>query len=110
MINPLPDGLVWATVAVFLVLIGARAWVVETGEGRLGRAPAKVRALTGATVGVLVVLVALLAVQGGALLVRSLLTGTEPLPAAPAAGQAVPGEPVPAAPAPVDPAAPVPPG
>lgn len=88
------DWLVWTAVALFFVLLGLRAWVVEAGSGRLGRSPARVQVLTVATGTVLAGLVVLLAVQGGALLVTSILTGTDPL-----------GGPAPAgAPAAVDPA------
>jgi hypothetical protein len=108
MINSALDGAVWGTTALFLVLIGARAWVVETGQGRLGRTPAKVQVLTGATAVVLAGLLALLTVQGGALLFESIVTGTDPLAGSPADPTPVdPAVPVdPAAPAAVDPAAP----
>ena len=78
MINPSFDVWVWLVAGVFLALVAARAWVVETGQGRLGRTPAKVQVLTGSIAGVLVLLVALLAVQGGALLVESIVTKTNP--------------------------------
>lgn len=94
------NGAIWAwlTFAVLLGLLAARAWVVETGQGRLGRAPAKVRVLTAATVLVLAGLVTLLVVQGGATLVEAIVTGTDPLAITDAE---VPG--------PVDPNAPAPP-
>jgi hypothetical protein len=78
MIDATLDVWVWGTVLLFLVLLGARAWFVETGQGRLGRTPVKVQVLTGATIAVLLGIFALLAVQGGALLVESIVTGTDP--------------------------------
>ena len=42
------DGWVWASFGLLLVLLGARAWVVETGHATLGRTPVKVKVLTGA--------------------------------------------------------------
>jgi hypothetical protein len=108
MIDPALDGWVWGTAALFLLLLGTRAWLVETGQGRLGRTPAKVQALTGASVVVALGLVVLLTVQGGALLVTSILTGTEPNAAAPADPGAPPpvdaGAPAAPAPAPAAPA------
>lgn len=77
-LNPALDVWVWLVFLLFLIVLGARAWVVETGQGRLGRTPAKVKLLTATSVLVLVGLVALVAVQGGYLLVESLITGTDP--------------------------------
>jgi hypothetical protein len=77
-INPAQDIWVWLTFALFLVVVAARAWVVETGQGRLGRTPVKVKLLTATTVLVLLGLTTLIAVQGGALLVESIVTGTDP--------------------------------
>jgi hypothetical protein len=77
-INPAQDIWVWLIFALFLVVVAARAWVVETGQGRLGRTPVKVKLLTATSVLVLVGLMSLIAVQGGALLVESVLTGTDP--------------------------------
>jgi hypothetical protein len=77
-INPALDVWVWVASALLLAVLGARAWVVETGQARLGRTPVKVRVMTGAVVVVLVALFGLLAMQGGILLVDSLLSGTDP--------------------------------
>ena len=33
------DGWVWASFGLLLALLGARAWVVETGHATLGRTP-----------------------------------------------------------------------
>jgi hypothetical protein len=77
-INPAQDIWVWLTFALFLVVVAARAWVVETGQGRLGRTPVKVKLLTATSVLVLLGLTTLIAVQGGALLVESIVTGTDP--------------------------------
>jgi hypothetical protein len=110
MINSALDGLVWGAVALFLVLLGARAWVVETGSGSLGRSPAKVQVLTAASATVLAGLVVLLTVQGGALLVNSILTGTDPL-AVTAPADSAPVDPAAVDPGavPADPNAPAPP-
>lgn len=78
MINPANDVWVWATAGLFLVLMAARAWVVETGRVRLGRTSRQVKTLTGASAVVLVGLVALLAMQGGTLMVTSIINGTDP--------------------------------
>jgi hypothetical protein len=103
--NPALDVWIWITCLALLGVLGARAWVVETGQGRLGRTPAKVQVLTAASAGVLVLLVVLVAVQGGALLVNSILTGTDPLVAGSAGAPVDPAAVDPAA-VPVDPNAP----
>jgi hypothetical protein len=100
-IDPARDKWVWATALLLLLLMAARAWVVETTAQRPRHAVVRVRLLTGAVAGALAALVGLMAMQGGTLLVRSILDGTDP--SAPAAAP-----PVPAAPA--DPAAPAAPG
>jgi hypothetical protein len=91
-INPADDVWVWASAALFLALMAARAWVVETGRTRLGRTSRQVKTLTGASAVVLVGLIALLGMQGGVLMVTSIVNGTDPskafygpAPAAPAA-------------------------
>lgn len=78
MIDPALDVWVWVAVVVLLVMLGARAWVVETGQGRLGRTPVKVRLLTAGVYVALAGLVAMMAMQGGTLLVNSIITGTDP--------------------------------
>lgn len=78
MINESHDVWVWATAALLLVLLATRAWVVETGRARLGRTSRQVKTLTGASAVVLVGLVALLGVQGGAVLVSSIINKTDP--------------------------------
>jgi hypothetical protein len=77
-LNPAFDVWVWLALLLFLIVVGARAWVVETGQGRLGRTPVKVKLLTATSVLVLAGLLTLVAIQGGYLLVESLLTGTDP--------------------------------
>ena len=42
------DGWVWVSLGLLLALLGARAWVVESGHATLGRTPVKVTVLTGA--------------------------------------------------------------
>jgi hypothetical protein len=78
MIDPALDVWVWVAALVLLVMLGARAWVVETGQGRLGRTPVKVRVLTAGVFLALAGLVSMLAMQGGTLLVSSIITGTDP--------------------------------
>jgi hypothetical protein len=92
MIDPANDVWVWATAALFLALLAARAWVVETGRTKVGRTSRQVRTLTGASAVALVGLITLLGMQGGVLLVTSIVNGTDPstsfygpAPAAPAA-------------------------
>ncbi len=125
MINPAYDVWVWGTAVLFLLLMGARAYAVETGQVRLGRTPALARVLTAGIVLVLVAMIGLLTMQGGSLLFSSIVHHTDPSkipnvvldptqpavnPAAavPAAGQ--PAAPQPAAPQPAapQPAAPKP--
>jgi hypothetical protein len=118
MINPAYDVWVWGAAVLFLLLMGARAYVVETGQVRLGRTPTMARALTGAIVVVLVALGGLLAMQGGKLLFSSIVHHTDPSqipnvvldPNQPAAPAVVPAAPQPAAPQPAapQPAAPQP--
>jgi len=106
MINPAYDVWVWGAGLLFLVLMGVRAYVVETGQVRLGGTPAAARLLTLAIVLVLGGLLGLLAMQGGTLLVSSIVNHTDPsqipnvvLDPAPAPAPAAP-TPAPAAPAP----------
>lgn len=73
MIDPALDGVVWAVGFLFLALMGARAWAVETSKSRLGRTTVRVRVLTAATVVTLAGLVGLLAVQGGAQFVEAVV-------------------------------------
>lgn len=103
--NPVIDIWIWSIVGAFLALMGIRAWIIENGQGRLGRTPAKVKVLNGTIAAVVGALVVMLTVQGGALLVTSVVTRTDPSKAVaqpdpnappPAAGQ--PGAQPPAAP------------
>ncbi len=118
MINPAFDVWVWGSAVLFLLLMGARAYVVETGQVRLGRTPTSARVLTAAIVLVVVALGGLLAKQGGTLLFSSIVHHTDPskIPdvvldpnqppdPAPAAGQqaGAPAAPQPAAPQPAAP-------
>ena len=102
------DAWVWVSVGLLLALLGARAWVVETGHATLGRTPVKVKVLTGACGLAVALVVGLLAANGGARLVYLVLNpdiaraledaqnaeGTTTAPVAP-----LPGTPAPAAPA-----------
>jgi len=65
----------WTMLAVVLVLMGARAWVVETNAGRLSRPAGAQRSLTAAVVAALVVLVLLAGFNGGFQLVGMLTSG-----------------------------------
>ena len=113
MINPALDVWVWATCGLFLVLMATRAWLVETRHARLGRTTVAVRLLAGSTVLTLAGLAVLLSIQGGTLLVNSIITKTDPAAAyyasfpedpAPAPAAPAPAAPAPAAPAPATPA------
>jgi hypothetical protein len=106
MINPALDVWVWATFGVFLVLMATRAWLAETRQARLGRTTTGVKVLAGSTAVTVCALAVLLSIQGGTLLVESIVNktdpstayyGTVPDPAAPAAPAPTP---VPAAPPP----------
>ncbi|HZG88832.1 MAG TPA: hypothetical protein VEZ42_01330 [Pseudonocardia sp.] len=101
-IDPAMDKWVWISAAVFLALLGARAWVVETGQRQLGGTPARVRVLTVGAGVMLSLIVVLFMAQAGALLVQSLLTGTDPIALLGGAD----GQPVPGGQAPADPGAP----
>jgi hypothetical protein len=100
-IDPGFDKWVWLSFLGLLAVLGIRAWVVESSAGRLERTPTRVRALTLASVGVVAIVVALLAVQGGQQVVHSVLTRTHPVTGLPLDE---PQQPAPAAPA--DPNAP----
>jgi hypothetical protein len=72
-----PDGWVWAALGVLLVLLGIRAWIVESGHATLGRTPVKVKVLTGACALATVLVAGTVAVDGGAWLVYLLLHPAE---------------------------------
>ena len=78
MINPAYDVWVWGAGVLFLLLMGARAYVVETGQVRLGGTPTFARVLTVAIFLVLVALGGLLAMQGGIVLYTSIAHHTDP--------------------------------
>ncbi|MHA6625326.1 hypothetical protein ACU61A_07865 [Pseudonocardia sichuanensis] len=96
------DVVVWATTLLVFVLLGARAWAVETAGAQLYRTAPKVRVLTIGSWLAVIALVVLLAVQGGVLLAQSIITRTDPSDVV----TVVPANPPP--PAPVDPNAPPP--
>jgi hypothetical protein len=77
-IDPRLDVVVWGAVLLLLLLMGARAWAVETAEARHYRKSARVRLLNGATALALVALVGLMAMQGGVVLVQAIATRTDP--------------------------------
>lgn len=78
MIDPALDAWVWAIAVLFLLLMGARAYAVETGHARLGRSLTAARVLTVAIGLVVVTLGGLLAMQGGRLLLTSIVNHTDP--------------------------------
>jgi hypothetical protein len=78
MIDPRLDILVWAAVLLLFLVMGARAWAVETTTARNYRKSARVRVLNGATAVALVALVGLMAMQGGVLLGQAIVTRTDP--------------------------------
>jgi hypothetical protein len=78
MIDPRLDILVWGAVLLLLLLMGARAWAVETTAARHYRKSARVRVLNGATALAFVALVGLMAMQGGVVLVQAIATRTDP--------------------------------
>ncbi len=71
------DGWVWVSLGLFLALLGARAWVVETGHATLGRTPVKVKVLTGACGLAVALVVGLVTANGGARLVWMVLHPVE---------------------------------
>lgn len=77
--SPTLDALVWVTVLLFLLVLGARAYVAETGYARTGRNPPAARAFTVGAVALFAALAVLLTVQGGQLLVHSVITRTDPV-------------------------------
>ena len=97
MIDPALDVWVWSAAGLFLALMAARAWLVETRHARLGRTTTAVRLLTGSAVVTLAALGVLLSVQGGTLLVQSIVDKTDP---AASYYATVPDTPTPAAPTP----------
>jgi hypothetical protein len=72
------DMLVWGAALLFLLLMGARAWAVETAEARHYRTSARVRVLTGGIGLSLVALVGLMAMQGGITFAQAVLTRSDP--------------------------------
>jgi hypothetical protein len=97
------DGWVWASFGLLLVLLGARAWVVETGHATLGRTPVKVKVLTGACGVAVALVVGLVAANGGARLVY-LVLHPEVAQALEDAENAADATTAPATPAPTEPA------
>ena len=97
------DGWVWASFGLLLVLLGARAWVVETGHATLGRTPVKVKVLTGACGVAVALVVGLVAANGGARLVY-LVLHPEVAQALEDAENAADATTAPATPAPAEPA------
>ena len=107
MINPALDVWVWGAGVLFLLLMGVRAYVVETGQVRLGGTPTAARLLTVAIFLVLVGLGGLLAMQGGIVLYSSIVHHTDPSQIPNLVLDPAPANPAPApAPAPAPPPAP----
>ncbi len=101
----MPDAWGWTALGLLLVLLGVRAWVVESGHATLGRTPVKVRVLTGACVLAAALVVGTLLLDGGAYLLYLLLNPDEAraledaAKAAEAAAEASTAPPTPAPPA-----------
>jgi hypothetical protein len=77
-IDPRLDAVVWGALLLLFLVMGARAWAVETAEAGQYRKSARVRMMNGATAFALVLLVGLMAMQGGVALVQAIATRTEP--------------------------------
>ena len=73
----MPDGWVWGALGLLLVLLGIRAWVVESGHATLGRTPVKVKVLTGACALAAVLVTGAVTLDGGARLVWLVLHPAE---------------------------------
>ncbi|MDT7581151.1 MAG: hypothetical protein QOK35_2415 [Pseudonocardiales bacterium] len=71
------DGLAWGALGLLLVLLGIRAWVVESGHATLGRTPVRVKVLTGACALATVLVAGTVTVDGGARLVWLVLHPAE---------------------------------
>lgn len=71
------DGWAWAALGLLLVLLGIRAWVVESGHATLGRTPVRVKVLTGACALATVLVAGVVTVDGGARLVWLVLHPAE---------------------------------
>ena len=71
------DGWAWAALGLLLLLLGVRAWVVETGHATLGRTPVKVKVLTGACAVAALLVVGTVTADGGTRLVYLLLHPTQ---------------------------------
>ncbi len=71
------DAWAWTALGLLLVLLGVRAWVVESGHAALGRTPVRVRVLTGACVLAATLVVGTVLLDGGAYLVYLLLNPDE---------------------------------
>ncbi len=106
MFDPALDIWVWVSFLVLLALMGARAWVVETGRARLGRTSVQVRLLSGGVVLAVVGLFGMLAMQGGVLLFDSIVNNTDPSAVYYGTNDAAANPPAPDPAAPADPAAP----
>ncbi len=104
----MPDAWGWTALGLLLVLLGVRAWVVESGHATLGRTPVKVRVLTGACVLAAALVVGTLLLDGGAYLLYLLLNPDEAraLEDAAKAAEASTAPPTPAPPAPPGPPGP----
>jgi hypothetical protein len=106
MFDPALDVWVWVSFVVLLALMGARAWVVETGRARLGRTSMQVRLLSGGVVLAVVGLFGMLAMQGGVLLFDSIVNKTNPSAVYYGRNDAAANPPAPDPAAPADPGAP----
>lgn len=78
-LDPAFDRWVWLSFFGLLLVLGIRAWVVEGSRGRLTRTPGRVRALTGASVAMVAVVLGMLWVQGGQQVFDSVVNRTDPV-------------------------------
>ncbi|WP_181783959.1 hypothetical protein, partial [Pseudonocardia pini] len=78
-LDPAFDKWVWLSFAGLLVVLGIRAWVVESSRTRLASSAGRIRTLTAASAGMVVVVVALLWVQGGQQVMNSVLNRVDPI-------------------------------
>jgi len=89
-LDPGFDRWVWLGFFGLLVVLGVRAWVVESSRGRLTRTPGRVRALTGASVVMVAVVLSLMWVQGGQQVINAVVNRVDPVTGLPLGQPAAP--------------------
>ncbi|MCF7549021.1 MULTISPECIES: hypothetical protein [Pseudonocardia] len=78
-LDPSFDRWVWLSFFGLLVVLGVRAWVVESSRGRLTRTPGRIRALTGASVVMVCLVAGMLWIQGGQQVFDAVVHRTDPV-------------------------------